>query len=368
MKPLIVVAASCLMLAAAPLLAPPTASPATRPAATPQRQRGVCWVGSTNPITAEEMRLLAAQHVDWISQTPFGWQRELDSFQISIASQDRVWWGESDRGLAATARLAREAGIRTLLKPHLWVTAGHGAWTGTIAMTSEESWRAWFASYREFLLHYAKLAEAEGMEALCVGTELQGTTLTREADWRRLIAEVRSVYRGKLTYAANWNQEFDQVRFWDALDFVGIQAYFPVAERDGPSLAELEGGWAPHLAAIERVHRATGKPIVFTEIGYKSVPDGAIRPWEWPEARRSDTKARSDLPTQARAYEAFFRTFWDRPWFAGVYFWKWYPDPGRSESWQTLDFTPQNKPAQEVMSSWFAGTPPTPTIGVSPPR
>jgi glycosyl hydrolase family 113 len=323
-------------------------------------------VGSGDPITEAQMRLLAAQHVDWISQTPFGWQRKLDSTQIAVASQDRVMWGESDRGLAATARLAREHGIRTLLKPHVWVVAGHGAWTGEIAMTSEEAWREWFASYRDFLLHYARLAQAEGFDALCVGTELQGTTLSREADWRRLIAEVRSIYRGKLTYAANWNREFDRIAFWDALDFVGIQAYFPLAERDGPTLAELEDGWAPHLAAIERVHRATGKPIVFTEIGYKSVPESAMRPWEWP-GRNPDAGARSDLATQARAYEAFFRTFWERPWFAGVYFWKWYPEAARSEGPYALDFTPQNKPAQEVMSSWFGGTPPLP-VKRTPPR
>jgi len=363
----IALAAGVVWLAAGPPLAPSTSGPSTRPGAATERQRGVCWVAGTRPITAQQMRLLAAQHVDWISQTPFGWQRGLDSPEIAIASQGRVWWGESDSGLAATARLAREAGIRTLLKPHLWVTAGHGAWTGEIAMTSEEAWRAWFASYGEFLLHYARLAESEGIEALCVGTELQGSTLSREADWRRLIAQVRTAYHGKLTYAANWNREFDQIRFWDALDFVGIQAYFPLAERDAPTLAELQGGWAPHLATIERVQRATGKPIVFTEIGYRSVPEGAIRPWEWPDRRDASVGARSDLATQARAYEAFFRTFWELPWFAGAYFWKWYPETAHSEGPHTLDFTPQDKPAQEVMSSWFGGTPPTP-VKTQPPR
>lgn len=45
---------------------------------------------------------------------------------------------------------------------------------------------------------------------------------------RRLIRQIRRVYHGPLTYAANWSGEYKQIRFWDALDYVGIQAYFPL--------------------------------------------------------------------------------------------------------------------------------------------
>ena len=47
---------------------------------------------------------------------------------------------------------------------------------------------------------------------------------------RHLVAEVRAIYGGKLVYAANWD-EIDRVRFWDALDYVGVQLYAPLARR-----------------------------------------------------------------------------------------------------------------------------------------
>ena len=335
----------------------------SRAAAAPspvERQRGVAWVGGREIVTAADLEPLRAAHVNWIGQTPFGWQRGLASTEIrrsgSGSSGERTWWGESDAGLAATARLARAAGVRTLLKPHLWLAgAAPGQWIGDIAMASEADWAKWFSSYRAFLLHYAELAEREGIEALAVGTELKVSATTREADWRRLIADVRKVYRGELTYAANWFEEYQNVRFWDALDFVGIQGYFPVAARAGASVAELEQGWQRHLPALESFAKRVGLPIVFTEIGYKSTKDTAVEPWVWPERGRAfRDPERADAQAQADAYEAFFRALWRRPWFAGAYFWKWYPK-GRTNDPADIDFTPQGKPAERVLARWYGG-------------
>ena len=86
---------------------------------------------------------------------------------------------------------ARALGIKTLLKPHLWVR--HGAWPGDIAMGTGDAWKAWFASYEAFILHYARLAEANGFEALAVGTEMAKAS-ARTEDWKRIIARVREVY------------------------------------------------------------------------------------------------------------------------------------------------------------------------------
>ena len=328
-----------------------------------ERQRGVAWVAGREVVTAADLEPLRAAHVTWIGQTPFGWQSGLSSTVIRTATGERGWWGESDAGLATTARLARAAGIRTLLKPHLWLTgAAPGQWIGDIAMASEADWTRWFESYRSFLLHYAALAEREGIEALAVGTELKVAATTREADWRRLIADVRNVYRGQLTYAANWFEEYQDIRFWDALDFVGIQGYFPVAERSGAGIAELEQGWRRHLPALESFANRVGKPIVFTEIGYKSTSDTAIEPWVWPQrsargtaaARRYHDLGRADARAQADAYEAFFRALWERPWFGGAYFWKWYPKT-RSSDPADVDFTPQGKPAERVLARWYGG-------------
>ena len=335
----------------------PAASPTAPLPRAEARHRGVSWVGGQE-ITQKDLEPLTSRHVSWIVQTPFGWQRAHDSPEIRMATEGRVWWGERDVGLVTTARMARALGVKTLLKPHIWLSrSAGGKWSGQIEMATEEDWLKWFASYRTFILHYARLAQDNDMDALCVGTELQLTVKDRRADWRKLIAEVRGIYKGPLVYAANWHQEFDAIEFWDDLDYIGIQAYFPLTDKKDPTVAELKEGWRRHLPAIEKVQRRFGKPILFTEVGYRSSADAAIEPWAWPE-RGSTIADEAGLRTQANAYQAFFETFWDKEWVIGAYIWKWYPGIAAGGRALPGDFSPQNKPAEQTMAQWFGGLAP----------
>ena len=322
-----------------------------------RKQRGVSLEAGTQPVSPDYFIPLARDNVTWIVQTPFGRQRQYNSPEVGLRP-DAGWWGESDVGVAATAHMAREFGIKTLLKPHVWLRrSNEGKWRGDIAMDDEASWQKWFASYEEFILHYAHLAEANDIEALCIGTELYRAAVEREADWRRLIAAVRQVYGGELTYAANWYREFEEIRFWDALDYIGIQSYFPLAAGDSPSVAALKESWKPHLAAIEAVQQRYGKPVIFTEVGYHSTVDAAAEPWEWDPTDAEVPATGAGLQTQANCYDAFFQTFWQRDWVAGAYFWKWHADHAASGGPHNRNFTPQNKPAEETMATWYGKTP-----------
>lgn len=118
-----------------------------------------------------------------------------------------------------------------MLKPHIWIRGrSDGKWRREIDISTEAEWDGRWASYRRMILRYAQLAQRSGVEALCIGTELRSTVLKRPGEWRRLIADVRKDYGGELTYSANWNREFEEVPFWEALDYIGIQAYFRLAE------------------------------------------------------------------------------------------------------------------------------------------
>ena len=306
-------------------------------------QRGVCWVAGRT-VGAEDFEPLARVHASWISQTPFGWQREAGDTVIELATSNHVLWGESDEGLIETTRLAHARGIKVLLKPHLWL---HHGWPGEIAMAREEDWRAWFASYRRFILHYADLAERAGIEALAVGTELGGTT-RREANWRALIADVRARYKGKLTYCANWSEDVSHVAFWDALDWIGVQAYFPLADRPAPTLEDLLAGWKTPIATLKAISVRTKRPVLFTEVGYHALDTAASRPWEW------DLDGRSSEETQARCYEALFRVAAANPWIRGIYIWKWFPHHDRMGGRHRADYTPQGKPAERVLEREYA--------------
>ena len=316
------------------------------------RLRGVSWVGGDS-VTAADLAPLAPDHVTWLAQVPFGWQDGVATPEVRAnTGRYRGYWGESDAGLVATAKLARRRGIRTLLKPHLWVRGSDSGWAGDIEMTTPADWNAWFASYTAFILHYARLAETEHLGLLCIGTELvQATEPDHEAAWRVLIRRVRQVYHGPLTYAANYD-EYQQIRFWDALDYIGVQAYFPLVATPNPSLAMLVASWQPHLRALARLQQQVGKPVIFTEVGYKTTADAAAEPWKWPD--RTAALQPADEIIQARCYEALFRACWGLPWLKGMFIWKWYPGleadgPARRHA----DFTPQHKPAETVLAHWY---------------
>ncbi len=324
-----------------------------QPGGTADRQCGISWVAG-GEVRHSDLQPLLENGISWLVLTPFGWQEDVSSPSMELVTDGDIFWGETDVGLEATTQFAHELGIKVLLKPHIWLTANQGKWRADIEMESESAWQGWFRSYGNFILHYARLAQRLGIEALCVGTELLATSTKRETDWRAIILDVRKVYPGKLTYAANWYQEYENIEFWDSLDFIGIQAYFPLTSRLDPSVEELMEGWQLHLIPIERISRRHNRPVVFTEIGYRSNVNAAIKPWVWPKPSSRPANER-DLRTQANCYEAFFQTFWFRPWFAGAYVWKWFPRVDEIRNEPDQGFSPQGKPSERVLAKWYKG-------------
>jgi hypothetical protein len=306
---------------------------------------GLCWEGSPRPITAEALDPLVALGVNAISQTPFAFMRDPRKPELGFSDPARPltgrgWWGEHGEGVRFVARAAHERGIATLVKPHVWL---HGSWPGEVEMDSEEDWATWFAAYREFILGWAHLSAAEGHAGLCLGNELDKTAL-REREWRALIADVRAVFPGLVTYAANWTH-FEEVPFWDALDAIGISAYFPLSEAPRPSLEELRDAWRPVRARLAALSARVERPVVFTEIGYHPAEGALAEPWEWEVG-----SAALAPENQANAYQAALDVFLGEPWFGGVFFWKWHAEAGhRRRGSPAGTFSPQGLPAEEVL-------------------
>ena len=245
-------------------------------------------------------------------------------------------------------------------------------------MQSEEDWKSWFCNYTDFLMHYANLAETCNIEIFCIGTELLIPATQYPEHWRNMIAQVRSVYSGKLTYAANFYREFEEISWWDDLDYIGIQGYFPLCEKETPTKEEMRKGWQPHLQKMKAISKKFDLPVIFTEIGYRNDPKAASEPWLWPsQIDRHATQVDNEF--QARCYEAFFENCWEQDWFVGVFFWKWFHGTWRypthaeyfKERFRVQDslvqigeypanyrqnvigFTPQGRKAQEVMREYY---------------
>lgn len=298
------------------------------------------------PELLVNLRDMGVTHVTLVS---FGWQESVDDPNVRVDTTGG-WYSESHDGIRALARQADTLGMGVILKPHVWIGGYDEAGDrSNIGFASSRAWTRWETDYRDFLMTYARLASEVDADVLVLGTELRNVATSRPNFWRELARDVRTVYDGDLTYAANWHEEYRTIEFWDALDYVGVQAYFPLADGADPSLGSLRARWQTHREALAQVHRRTGKPVLFTEIGYRSARTTAEAPWRWPE--RGDQSVSADSTLQAHCYRAFLSTMEGVSWFAGGIIWKWHPD-GDEQS--PTAFTPQGKPAEHVLRRWFA--------------
>ncbi|MEM6855474.1 MAG: hypothetical protein AAF593_13800 [Planctomycetota bacterium] len=216
-------------------------------------------------------------------------------------------------------RWANERGMTTFLKPHLAYWGSVFSWRGTITFDDEAEWQTFFREYESFIVHQAELAEQADADVFAVGTELH-KTLHREADWRRVIAAVRAVYSGKLTYAANWDEKGD-VPFWDALDLVGVQFYYPLSEAMPPSDNDLRAGWQKRLGELQAFSAEHDKPILLAELGYAESEEAALHPWSDRMVGDRDAAAALKLRCMRIALEQIEAD----PVIAGVFLWKWFP-------------------------------------------
>jgi hypothetical protein len=255
----------------------------------------------------------------------------------------------NDSDLAAEIASAHRLGIKVTLKPHLWSNDfwSGNAWHGTVNQITPERHASWWRSYRAFALHYARLAESAGADLYCIGTELVEMTTRYPDEWRALIGDIRKQYHGKLSYAAHWDRELDSIAFWDALDYVGITAYFPLNLPDSASVEDLVATWRPAHDRIAGIAGRSGRPVLFLEAGYRPVAGTYREPWLYEGGT-------PDLAAQARAYEAMFRAFSGDGWWRGVYIWKTFTDPQRAHrEGEDMGFAFRGLPAETVLARWF---------------
>lgn len=307
-----------------------------------QKINGVSLVG--HPVEIEEKCFEPIQQINanWVALMPYAFSGN-GSAELQF-NNDHQWWGEKAEGIEACIKMSQKSQLKVMVKPHIWL--GGGRYTGTFGLETEEEWKSWESDYEDYILLYAKLCEKYSVPMFCIGTELDGFARKRTDFWDSLIAKVREVYSGKLTYAANWDS-YTSIPFWDKLDYVGIDAYFPLSDEQTPNIKMLMRSWQPVMEELQQFSSKSKKGILFTEFGYRSVDKAAFEPWE---SRKNDSL---NLTAQANALESLFKMFWAQEWFSGGFLWKWHAEDEKINGMENTRFTPQNKPAEIVVSKWF---------------
>lgn len=307
---------------------------------------GVNFVAPSEEVPESCMKAVSYVNAGWIALNPYAFSRKGEP--TVTFNHEKQWWGERPEGIRTCIQYAHRHGLKVMVKPHVWVI-GQG-WAGDFTLTTEADWQQWEKTYTDYVLSLADIANATHADMFCVGTEFRQATKQRPAFWKNLIQQVRSRYAGPLTYAANWD-EYELISFWPLLDYVGVDAYFPLSESVTPTVAELKTAWQKPARRLQAFAQKQRKPILFAEYGYRSVDRTAGKQWELPDSWHET--APTNLTAQKNAYEALYQTFWQQPWFAGGFLWKWYPDYTTSGGPQNDDYTPQRKPAEAIIRQWY---------------
>lgn len=262
----------------------------------------------------EAMRRMAKVGIAWTAVHPYAGVRTDGTIKSTPA--------EKTGYLDGCVKIAAAEKQRLFWKPHLayW---GSFKWRGAITFSTAEAWKRFFTGYKAFIVDHARFAEKHQLPLLSIGIEYQ-KTLGHESAWRDIIKAVRKVYRGPLTYAANWD-EAGRVPFWKELDYIGVQAYFPLSAAANPSTKQLVAAWQGPIDQLKSLSKANqDRPVVFTEIGYPRGLSAAKEPWK---PAQDDSKAAIEL--RSRLFAAAFARLSAEPLIKGAFWWKWIPGSNR---------------------------------------
>jgi hypothetical protein len=264
---------------------------------------------------------------------------------------------ESDASLLAGFQAAHAAGLSVVFKAA--ISPLDGTPTSSMAPTDVS---AFFASYEAEIVHLATIAQAGGVETFAIGNEMSSLSGPQyRGYWTDLIAAVRQVYHGELTYAAA-TDEASKVSFWDELDTIGVNTYPPLTTSSTPTVQDLVNAWNevptnPYYAAafehkspVDFLHSLSeqyGKPVLMTEMGYRSIDGTAIQPGSW------TINGTPDPAAQADAYKAFFQVWTAEggSWMQGVELWQW----DLNNQYTSTGYSVMGKPAEAVVSQYFHG-------------
>ncbi len=334
----------------------PTSAPPPVSAAVQEWQMGAI-ISSTAPDSFASngfkaaLQELANDHANYVTLViPL---QQADDHSSSIQAGPAT---PSTAALTEAVSYAHQLGLQVNLRPTVYVESG-----GWRAYISASDPNAWFQSYSKMLQTYADFAQQNSVEMITIGSELlKMTEPSYTQQWENLIQEVRSRYSGKLTYGANWNGltgntgpvELNQIQFWSALDYIGIEAYYPFnPPYTVDSLVQQWDKW--NKQDIEPVYEKYNKPVLFVETGYRSLQNNLHTPWDYTATGAADQNI------QATGFQAMFQYWSSISYFAGVQIWDWHSttDIGVGSNYWATSYSPQQKSAEQVISKWFGQGP-----------
>ncbi len=314
-------------------------------------------------FTPPLMANIQNSQANWMAFIP---QATLERETLKLLyDQSHDSWSQTIPGTIEGIALAKKEGFNIMLKPHIILEKietppsklrqlfsiiyssdkTNGAdWRGNFKARNRQDWKTWEDNYEKYILRLATIADSMEVALFCIGTELRASAVHRPQFWRKLIKKVKTIYKGPITYSANWD-EYDQITFWNELDYIGVNAYFPISDSATPQVHNTLKNWQPILQKMQKISQKNQRQLIITEFGYQNVDYAGKQPWT-----HEYQNAQPNYQSQINLYEAFFQSFWSKSWVAGGFLWEWFSHPNESPA---IHFSPQNKPAMSVLQKWY---------------
>ncbi len=301
---------------------------------------GITIEAPPKPFKRNPMTAIKSVNANWIAIVPYCFSPKGSN---SLKFDKGFWWGEGIEGVTEQIRLAKENGLYVMVKPQVWLSH---TWIGGLDFDEKADFEQWWQSYQSFIFTFMDVAEKYDVEMFCIGTEMKILAKKYPSHFKKFISKCRERFSGKLTYAANWD-EYKDITFWSELDYIGVDAYFPLLNKENPNVEELENAWLPIVNQLKFISNVYQKPILFTEYGYLSVPATTYNTWE---LEKKIDSLPMDENSQAVAFEALFKTFQKQDFWHGGFIWKWTPSLDQKKPKR---YTPQFKKAETIIEKFY---------------
>lgn len=276
-------------------------------------------------------------------------------------SHNCFWHTINDSNLRQLTQYAKSQGLIVVYKPHIDGIDFCSNPLSSRGSTEPGNWSEWMNSYENFILHYAAIAQEEGVDLFFVGTELDsaahsdGKNPNAERDWRIIIDKVRSVYNGSIAYSVSCFGDCygpSAVEFWDAVDYISIEPYFGLTSVNNPSVNVMRLSFDNKLSSYaESLSEEYKKKVIFGEVNAYSF-DGVNKD---PINGELAAFGSVDHFEQADYYEAFFKSISDKDYVKSYYLWAGYLDTMNQDYGNVLNdkYDPfMNKIAGQVVKKW----------------
>jgi hypothetical protein len=312
------------MVVVGPLIAaPPRPNEPVRGVVISCQTWGQEWGSDAMVEALQEVKALGA---NWVQIHPYAAVTREGGLRQRHAGFD----GRAPRWLTRPIKEAHRLGLKICITPHVAPWRAGWSWRGDIRFETNAQWHKFFDDYQTWVTELATICrEADGFT---VGSELDQTVENHEARWREIIRAVRTETDAPLSYAANW-PDYQRVPFWDALDAIGISAYFPVSTDERLThAAAIDRSWERIRQEILAYAKSQYRQVVFMELGYDTGLNAARAPWEDGDGRPGG--AALQALALDRALAAVERPHDD---LVGAFLWKWFPGPAPYENFLKSD-------------------------------